>query len=174
MVGTAVVVLVADQGTKVWALRSLEPGDPRDLVGSLLRLNLIRNAGAAFSIGEGLTWVLTLVALAVLVWVAVVARRLGSRPWALALGLLLGGSLGNLLDRLLREPGPGRGHVVDFLDYGGLFIGNVADIAIVAAAALVAVLTLRGVPLTGHPATTGPAADRSVQGPATQPPRSDG
>ncbi|HYN28540.1 MAG TPA: signal peptidase II, partial [Dermatophilaceae bacterium] len=147
----AAIVLVADQGTKAWALANLEPGEPRDLVGSFLRLNLIRNPGAAFSIGEGVTWLLTLVALAVLVWVALAARRLGSLPWAVALGLVLGGSVGNLADRLLREPGPGRGHVVDFLDYGGLFIGNVADIAIVTAAALVAVLTLRGVPVTGPP-----------------------
>jgi signal peptidase II len=77
------------------------------------------------------------------------ARRLGSGVWALALGLLLGGALGNLTDRLLREPGFGRGHVVDFIAYGSLFIGNVADIAIVVAAVLVALLAVRGTTLDG-------------------------
>jgi signal peptidase II len=77
-------------------------------------------------------------------------RRLGSRGWAVALGMLLGGAVGNLADRLAREPGFGRGHVVDFLDYAGFFVGNVADIAIVAAAALIVLLSLRGVGLDGR------------------------
>jgi signal peptidase II len=93
--------------------------------------------------------VLTLVAAAVVVVVVRSSRRLGSRGWALALGLLLGGALGNLTDRLVRAPGVGRGHVVDFLDYGGLFVGNVADIAIVAAAIVVAALGVRGIGLDG-------------------------
>jgi signal peptidase II len=118
-------------------------------MGSLIRLNLIRNAGAAFSIGNGATWMLTLIACGVMVFILVTARRLGSLAWAWALGLLLGGSLGNLLDRLFRAPGPGRGHVVDFIDYFGLFIGNVADVAIVGAAGLIGVLAMRGVGVDG-------------------------
>jgi signal peptidase II len=86
----------------------------------------------------------------VLVFILATARRIGSRGWAWALGLLLGGSLGNLTDRMVRSPGPGRGHVVDFIDYFGLFIGNVADIAIVGAAALIGVLAMRGVGVDGH------------------------
>lgn len=156
---TAGVVLVADQASKVWALNALTPGRPRDLPVPFLALDLIRNPGAAFSIGEGLTWLLTAVAMAVVVWVLVVARRLGSSVWALTLGLLLGGSLGNLMDRIFREPGPGRGHVVDFIDYGGLFIGNLADVAIVAAAALVAVLSLRGVAISGGREEPDPARE---------------
>jgi signal peptidase II len=145
----AAAVLVLDQLTKWWALRSLTPGEPVDVVGSLIRLNLIRNAGAAFSIGNGATWVLTLIACGVMVFILMTARRLGSTAWAWALGLLLGGSIGNLLDRLFRAPGPGRGHVVDFIDYFGLFIGNVADIAIVGAACLIGLLALRGIGVDG-------------------------
>jgi signal peptidase II len=93
--------------------------------------------------------VLTLIAFGVLLVIIRTARRIGSRGWAWALGLLLGGSLGNLTDRMIREPGPGRGHVVDFIDYFGLFIGNVADIAIVGAAAVIGLLALRGIGVDG-------------------------
>jgi len=147
LLGLAAVVLVLDQATKVWALRSLTPGEAVDLVGSFIRLNLIRNPGAAFSIGDDSTWLLTAVSLVILVWVVVGARKVGNLPWAVALGLLLGGALGNLVDRVLRAPGPGRGHVVDFIDYFGLFIGNVADIAIVVGAGIIMVLTFRGIAL---------------------------
>jgi len=150
LVGTALVSFAADQVTKAWALAVLTPGDPVRLLGDHIRLNLIRNPGAAFSIGNGATWVLTLVACGVLVFIVRTARRIGSHAWAWALGMLLGGSVGNLLDRLVREPGPGRGHVVDFIDYFGLFIGNVADIAIVAAALLIALLALRGIGVDGQ------------------------
>jgi signal peptidase II len=146
---TAVAAYVADQVTKVWALGGLTPGDPISVVGDLIRLNLIRNAGAAFSIGNGNTWVMTLIAFGVLVFIIRTATRIGSIAWAVALGLLLGGSLGNLTDRMVREPGPGRGHVVDFIDYFGLFIGNVADIAIVSAAVLIAILAVMGIGVDG-------------------------
>jgi signal peptidase II len=151
IMGTAAVVAyILDQVSKMWALRALVPGEPVGLVGDLLRLNLIRNAGAAFSIGNGNTWVMTLIAFGVLIFIIRTASRIGSVVWAVALGLLLGGSLGNLTDRMLREPGPGRGHVVDFIDYFGLFIGNVADIAIVGAAAVIAVLAMRGIGVDGQ------------------------
>ncbi len=149
LVGVGLLTLVLDQGSKVWALGALTPGEPRELVGSLLRLNLIRNPGAAFSLGDGVTWLLTLVALGIVGWVGRAATRVGHRGWAVTLGLLLGGAIGNLVDRILREPGFGRGHVVDFIDYFGLFIGNIADIAIVGAAGFGAVLAVRGVPLEG-------------------------
>ena len=149
MAVTAVVAYLADQLTKAWALDNLDPGAPVNVVGDLIRLNLIRNPGAAFSIGNGATWILTLIAFGVLVVIIRTARRIGSRGWAWALGLLLGGALGNLTDRMVREPGPGRGHVVDFIDYFGLFIGNVADIAIVGAAVVIGVLALRGIGVDG-------------------------
>lgn len=149
MGATAVVAYAADQVTKIWAQNTLRTGEPVDVVGDHIRLNLIRNAGAAFSIGNGATWVMTLVACGVLVFILRTARRIGSSAWAVALGLLLGGSLGNLTDRMVRSPGPGRGQVVDFIDYFGFFIGNVADIAIVGAAAFIALLAVRGVGVDG-------------------------
>jgi signal peptidase II len=95
---------------------------------------------------QGLTILFTLVALAVVVVILRLARRLQSSWWAAALGLVLGGALGNLLDRLLRSPGPGRGHVVDFLELPRWPVFNLADSAIVVAALLMVVLTARGVP----------------------------
>lgn len=143
------LVLVVDQLTKVWAVAALEPGERIALLGELFGLQLVRNDGAALSIGGGMTWVLSLVATVVVVVIVRVSRRLGSTAWAVTLGLLLGGALGNLVDRLVREPAPLHGHVVDFLAYWRLFIGNVADIAIVVAAVLVVWLTARGVHVDG-------------------------
>ena len=145
----AVVVLVVDQLTKAWALHALADGLRRPVLGDLLGLELVFNPGAALSIATGMTWVLTIVAATVVVVVARVSRRLGSTGWALAFGLLLGGAVGNLVDRLVRAPGPARGHVVDFIAYGRLFVGNVADVAIVVAAGLVVLQTMRGVQLDG-------------------------
>lgn len=161
----AAAVYALDQVSKAVAVARLKPGEPHALIGELLQLHLIRNAGAAFSVATGVTWVLTLVALVVVVVVLRSARRLGSTAWAVTLGLLLGGALGNLTDRLLRAPGFGRGHVVDFLDYGGLFIGNVADIAIVVAAVAVAVQAVRGVGLDGRSESAGPSVDPSADEP---------
>ena len=153
----AATVLLLDQASKVWALTSLTPGIPVDVVGSVIRLNLIRNPGAAFSLGDGFTWVLTLVSVAILVWVVVGARRVGNMPWAVALGLLLGGALGNLVDRFFREPGPGRGHVVDFISTPWLLpsIYNVADACIVVSMVLLVLLTLRGIGLDGRRSCAG-------------------
>jgi signal peptidase II len=145
----AAATLLADQATKAWALRSLTPGESLEVVGDLLRITLIRNAGAAFSIGNQATWLLTLVSVGILVVIVRSIRRLGHWGWTVCLGLLLGGAVGNLIDRLFREPGVGRGHVIDFIDYGGLFVGNVADIAIVVAAATIAILAWRGIGLDG-------------------------
>lgn len=153
----AAVVYAADQLSKGWALDNLEAGEPHPLIGTVIQLRLIYNAGAALSIGTGVTWLLTVLALGVVAFVVRAARRLGSLTWALTLGLLLGGAAGNLYDRLFRPPSFARGHVVDFIDYHGLFIGNVADIAIVLAAGVVMLLSIRGVRLDG---TREPAADR--------------
>jgi signal peptidase II len=149
LVLVAVPVYVADQLTKAWATANLRPDQPRELIGSVLQLNLIRNSGAAFSIATGATWVLTVIACAVVVFIVITARRLGSRGWALALGLLLAGSLGNLTDRMFRAPGPGRGHVVDFLQLPHFPIFNIADSAIVSAAILIAMLAFRGIGIDG-------------------------
>lgn len=149
----ALTTLVADQATKIWALQSLTPGEPIDLIGEVIRLNILRNPGAAFSIGNQATWLLTVVSVVILVFILASIRRLGHTGWTICLGLLLGGAVGNLVDRLFREPGVGRGHVVDFIDYGGLFVGNIADIAIVAAAGTIALLAWRGIGLDGRKAS---------------------
>jgi signal peptidase II len=171
LVAAAVPVYCADQLTKAWVSANLQPGQPRNLIGSVLQLNLTHNAGAAFSIGTGATWVLTAIACAVVAFVMVTARRLRSRGWALALGLLLGGSLGNLTDRMFRAPGPGRGHVVDFLQLPHYPIFNIADSAIVSAAVLIAVLALRGITIDGdHVSGDTPRHRFSARQPAEQQP----
>jgi signal peptidase II len=155
----AAIVLVADQLTKVWALASLNPAAAqRNLLGDYLSLRLTTNSGAALSIGAGYTWVLTVIIVAVVVVIVRTIRRIRSRAWAVTLGLLLGGALGNLSDRLFRAPGFGRGHVVDFIGYWNWFTGNVADVAIVSAAVLLGLLTLLGIGLDGRRVPHGPEA----------------
>lgn len=130
--------VVLDQVTKVLAVRLLDPQDPIRLAGGLLHLRLIRNPGAAFSIGENFTMVFAYLAMAVLVFIAVrLVPRLGHRLWAIALGLVSAGICGNLIDRIARPPGPLRGHVVDFLQLPHWPIFNVADMCVTSAAVLI-------------------------------------
>ena len=145
----AVVIVVVDPLSKQWALFALSDGQHTALLGRALGLVLVRNPGAAFSFATGQTWIFALIASLVVVIIVRVSRNLASRSWAVALGLVLGGAVGNLIDRLLREPGFLRGHVIDFIDYGGYFVGNVADIAIVLAAAGIIVLSLGGWEIDG-------------------------
>ena len=145
----AVAIIIVDQATKQWALSALADGRHMALIGHALGLVLVRNPGAAFSFATGQTWVFALIASLVVVIIIRVSRNLASRSWAVALGLVLGGAVGNLIDRLLREPGFLRGHVIDFIDYGGYFVGNVADIAIVLAAAGIIILSLGGWEIDG-------------------------
>jgi signal peptidase II len=147
--GLAAAVLVVDQLTKWWALEALTVGERISLVGDLLGLSLVFNEGAALGIAGGYTWILTIVVVGVVVVIVRAMRRIGSVGWAVALGLLLGGALGNLLDRLFREPGFAKGEVVDMIAYYNFFVGNVADIAIVVAAGLIIVQSFRGVALDG-------------------------
>lgn len=140
----AFVVLV-DQGTKLWAETALADGRTIPVIGDLIRFVLVYNPGAAFSIGTEFTWVLAVLAAAAVVGIAWFAWSVRSVGWMVALGLVLGGAATHLADRLFRDPGFGRGHVVDFIGYGNLFVGNVADIAIFSGAVLILLLTLRGV-----------------------------
>lgn len=155
----AALTLALDQGSKVWALQALTPGTPRPLLGDWLQLNLVRNSGAAFSLGDQATGLLTVFAVVIVIGVLWVARTVPGPLWATTYGLLLGGAVGNLADRLFREPGPFRGHVVDFLDYGGFFVGNVADIAIVGAAGLLVLLTLPGSARSARPERAGASVE---------------
>ena len=145
----AVSAYAVDLTTKVLAVRHLTPGEPQDLVGSLLRLDLVRNPGAAFSTGTSYTLLLSMIALVAAGVVIRFGRRLGDRTWAVALGLLLAGVCGNLTDRVFREPGVLRGHVVDFLELPHWPVFNVADMLIDAAVILIIIQTWRGVRITG-------------------------
>ncbi len=146
---TAVVALVLDQVIKELSTNRLTEGEPVRILGGLVHLSLLRNSGAAFSLGSGYTWVFPLVTLAVVIWIGVMARRLRSVPWALALGLVLGGALGNLGDRLFRAPGVFHGHVVDMISvfgpYGEYFaVFNIADSCLSVGVVLAVLLELTG------------------------------
>jgi signal peptidase II len=145
----AALVLALDVATKVWVVAELEGRRTLELLGGQLLIRVTRNSGAAFSFAQGYTVVFTAVALAVIVVIVRISRRLYSGAWALSLGLLLGGASGNLLDRLLRSPGPGRGAVVDFLDFQVWPSFNVADSAIVVGGLLAVLLSFRGLELDG-------------------------
>ena len=143
--GVALLGLTLDVVSKVLVVDRLDPAEPVRLLGGLLTLQLIRNPGAAFSQGEGITWVFALAAVAVLVFVLVrLMPRVRHLGWAVALGLLVAGVGGNLIDRLFRSPGPLRGHVVDFLQLPHWPIFNVADMCITSAAVLIVLLALVG------------------------------
>jgi signal peptidase II len=145
----AVTAYAVDLVTKVVAAHRLTPGEPLEVVGSLLRFDLVRNPGAAFSTGTSYTVLLSVIALVAAGVVIRFGRRLGDRTWAVALGLLLAGVCGNLTDRVFREPGVLRGHVVDFMELPHWPVFNVADMLIDAAVILIIVQTWRGVGITG-------------------------
>lgn len=150
LIATAVLVLALDVATKAVVVATMTDGQRIPVLGDTVSLYLIRNSGAAFSLATGMTWVLTLVAVAVVVGIARFARRLRSAGWAIALGLVLGGALGNLADRFFRGPGPLTGHVVDFVSVGWWPVFNAADSAICCGGALLVVLALWGVEIDGH------------------------
>lgn len=149
LAATASVALLLDVLSKVIVVALLEGQPPLKLLGGTVYLDVYRNSGAAFSLATGLTWLLSLIALGVVVVIIRLAPRLRSAGWAFGLGLVLGGALGNLVDRLLRAPGPLRGHVVDFLSLlapGGSVwpVFNLADSAIVCGGLLLVVLAAAG------------------------------
>ena len=152
----AALVLAADQFSKYLALQNLPLEVNVTVLGDFLSFYLVKNPGAAFSLGSGATWVFSIALAAVavaIIWLTVTKVR--SRIWAVVLGLLLGGVLGNLTDRLLREPGFGVGHVIDFINTPWMWfwtnpaIFNVADIFIVCDMIAIAVLVLIGVHMDG-------------------------
>jgi signal peptidase II len=149
LAAAAGVTLVLDVLSKIIVVTALESHPPVKLLGGLLYLVVYRNPGAAFSLATGLTWVLSLIAVGVAVAIIRLAPRLRSTGWAFGLGLVLGGALGNLVDRLLRTPGPLRGHVVDFVSLlapdGSVWpVFNLADSAIVCGGVLLVYLAATG------------------------------
>jgi signal peptidase II len=165
LVGVAITVYAVDQVSKQLVVTTLAEGETVQVLGDVLHWQFVRNPGAAFSFASGMTWVFTVLAAGVITFIIWFARRIRSVAWALVFGLLLGGVLGNLTDRLLREPGFGIGHVIDFISTPWMLpaIYNVADIAIVSSMVLFMILTIRGVGLDGsRPARGDEATDAAA------------
>lgn len=160
LLALAAVVFGLDLLTKILAVHYIDPADPISVVGDTVTLTLVRNPGAAFSMATGMTWLLTLVAVAVVVGVVRIGRTLRSGWWAMGLGLVLGGALGNLVDRIFRSPGPLQGHVVDFVSVGWWPVFNVADSAIVCGAILLVALTVFGIEPDGSRKTDSARSSR--------------
>jgi signal peptidase II len=149
LLAVAAGIFGADLVTKTIVVATLSDRAPVRLLGGLLTLRVLRNSGAAFSIGTSMTAVFTLIAVMVIVSILRTARRLRSLAWAVTLGLLLGGATGNLGDRLFRSPGPLRGHVVDWIELPHWPVFNVADSAIVCGGILAVLIAARGIRLDG-------------------------
>jgi signal peptidase II len=148
-VAVAVVVLAADIASKVIIVATLSHRPPLVLLGGFLTLRVSRNPGAAFSIGPSMTVLFTAIAVGVIAFVLRTSRQIRSLPWAVTLGLLLGGAMGNLTDRLLRAPGPLRGWVVDWIQVPHWPVFNLADSSIVCGGILAVLLASRGLRIDG-------------------------
>lgn len=159
LLAVAAAVYALDVASKAIVVATMHYGHPINLLGPALKLDYTRNPGAAFSIGEAYTIIFTAIAVGVIVVILRLARQLFSLPWAIALGLLLGGALGNLTDRVVRAPGLLRGWVVDFIELPHWPIFNLADSAICVGGALMVLLAFRGL----HPDGTDERAVQQAQ-----------
>ncbi|MBK5995114.1 signal peptidase II, partial [Streptomyces sp. MBT58] len=144
LIGVAVVAYLLDLVSKLIVVAKLEHQPPIDIIGDWLQFRALRNPGAAFGFGEAFTVIFTIIAAGVIVVVIRLARKLYSLPWAIALGLLLGGALGNLTDRIFRAPGVFEGAVVDFIAPKHFAVFNLADSAIVCGGILIVILSFKG------------------------------
>jgi signal peptidase II len=149
LLGIAALVVMLDVISKIIVVAELSGHPPVRLLGGAVKLELVRNAGAAFSIGTGATVLFAVVAIAVVAVILRTARRLYSRPWAIVLGLLLGGAMGNLIDRIFRSPGVLEGHVVDWIRVPHFAVFNLADSAITIGGVLAVLLALLGRQIDG-------------------------
>lgn len=146
LLSVAWFIWILDLATKAWAVNQLEHREPVKILGSFFQLTLVKNPGAAFSLAPNATLFLSLFGIVVFVGIIYIAPRITSKGWSVVLGLTMGGILGNLMDRIFREPGFLRGHVIDWMQLPYWPIFNVADSAIVVAAALSIFLSLRNIP----------------------------
>ena len=160
VIGVALFVLALDVVTKIVVVHTLVHHAPIRLLGGFLTLLLLRNSGAAFSIGTSITIVFTAIAVAVIIYIVRAARKLRSLPWAITLGLLLGGATGNLSDRIFRSPGVFRGDVVDWIELPHWPVFNLADSAIVCGGVLAVLLAVMGLRMDGTREGREPLADR--------------
>jgi signal peptidase II len=150
LVAVALTVLALDLVSKLLVVAELSGRAPVRLLGGFLKLLVTRNPGAAFSVGTSMTLVFSAIAVTVIVIILRTARRIRSLPWALCLGLLLGGATGNLADRIFRYPGLFRGYVVDWIELPHWPVFNLADSSIVCGGVLVVLLSMRGIRLDGR------------------------
>ena len=142
-------VWLLDFATKSWALNSLDSRNPVKVIGEFLQLTLIKNPGAAFSLAQGATIVFTLFAILVVAAIAYYSTKITSFGWSIVLGLALGGILGNLTDRIFRAPGFFTGHVIDWIQLPNWPVFNLADTAIVVAASIAVILSIRNISPVG-------------------------
>jgi signal peptidase II len=138
-------VWLFDFATKSWAVNSLDSRNPVNVIGDFLQLTLYKNPGAAFSLAEGFTIIFTLIAISVVGVIAYYSTKITSKGWSIVLGLALGGILGNLSDRIFREPGFFVGHVIDWIQIPNWPVFNLADSAIVVASAIAVILSVRNI-----------------------------
>jgi len=146
LLGVAWFIWILDLATKAWAVNHLVNREPLKILGSFFQLTFVRNPGAAFSLATNATLFLSIFGIAVLVVIVYFAPQLTSKGWSVVLGLIMGGVLGNLMDRIFREPGFLRGHVIDWIQLPRWPVFNIADCAIVCAAGLSMILTIRNIP----------------------------
>jgi signal peptidase II len=142
----AALIWALDFSTKVWALNSVSPVKPTPIIGTFLQLRLVFNPGAAFSVGTSVTFIFTILSAAAVAGIAYYAVKIINRAWSLVLGLALGGILGNLTDRIFREPSLFNGHVIDWIELPRWPVFNIADMAIVCGAVLSVVLITKEIP----------------------------
>lgn len=173
----ALAIVALDLATKILVVATLDettpPADQPRILGGLVYFSLLRNPGAAFSMATGMTWILALIAIGVVVYIIRIAPKLKSTWWAVCLGLVLGGAIGNLIDRIFRSPGFLQGHVVDYVSVFGpnaeyFPVFNVADSAItVGGILLVFTAVVLGIDLDGTRARdarkTRPAATHDAE-----------
>ena len=145
LLSVAWFIWILDLATKAWAVEQLAHREPIKILGNFFQLTLVRNPGAAFSFATNATLLLSLFGIIVLLGIIYFATRITSKGWSIVLGLVMGGILGNLMDRIFREPGFLRGHVIDWMQLPHWPIFNIADSAIVVAAALSMVLTVKNI-----------------------------
>jgi signal peptidase II len=150
LVAVALLVLALDLVSKITVVSTLSDRSPVRLLGGFLTLRVSRNPGAAFSLGTGLTFLYSAIAISVIIVILRTSRHIRSLPWAITLGLLLGGATGNLADRIFRFPGPFRGWVVDWIQVPHWPVFNLADSAIVCGGILAVLLSARGMRLDGQ------------------------
>lgn len=143
----AIATIAIDQLTKMWALSALADGRTIRVIPGLLSLTLVRNPGASLGMGSGMTWLISLLAMAACVTLVVLAVRTISMKWTVLFAFAFAGAFGNLIDRVIYAEGFLNGKVVDFLNYGWS-IGNVADIFLMLAGVAAVLLLFLGEPFS--------------------------